>query len=243
MKSIYYRVSEEALPIYKKLHLKELFIGQEGIVNVSSFTLSGNKKKSLRNAINKVKAQGNKAILYNPPIKDGLLQKVKSVSDEWLIDTGRKEIVFSQGMFLWDELKKQTLLTIENEEEKIIAFINIIPDYAKNEITYDLIRKTKDAPNGVLDYLLVELFNYAKTKQIDYVNLGFAPLSGLNDPHTFPEKSMKFAYEKIKSFAQYKGLREYKDKFNPLWYNKYLIYQHDYDLLQIPSVLTNVIKP
>ncbi|MCF6241675.1 MAG: flippase-like domain-containing protein [Bacteroidales bacterium] len=243
LKSIYYRVSENVLPIYKNLHLKELFIGQEGIVNASDFTLSGNKKKSLRNAINKVKAQGNKAVIYNPPIKDGILQKIKSVSDEWLQDTGRKEIVFSQGMFLWDELKKQTILTIENEEEKIIAFINIIPDYAKNEITYDLIRKTKDAPNGVLDYILIELFNYAKTKQIDYVNLGFAPLSGLNDPHTFPEKSMKFAYEKIKSFAQYKGLREYKDKFNPVWYNKYLIYQHDYDLLQIPSVLTNVIKP
>jgi phosphatidylglycerol lysyltransferase len=243
LKSIYYRVSEEALPIYKKLYLKELFIGQEGIVDVSSFTMSGNKKKSLRNAINKVKAQGNKAVLYHPPIKDGLLQKIKSVSDEWLTDTGRKEIVFSQGMFLWDELKKQTLLTIENEEERIIAFINIIPDYAKNELTYDLIRKTQDAPNGVLDYLLIELFNYAKTKQIDYVNLGFAPLSGLSDPHTFPEKSMKFAYEKIKSFAQYKGLREYKDKFEPIWYNKYLIYQHDYDLLQIPSVLINVIKP
>ncbi len=243
LKSIYYRVSEESLPIYKKLHLKELFIGQEGIVKVANFSLSGNKRKSLRNAINKVKAQGNKVVLYQAPIKDGVLQKIKSVSDEWLLDTGRKEIVFSQGMFLWDELKKQTILTIENEEEKIIAFINIIPDYAKNEITYDLIRKTKDAPNGALDYLLVELFNYAKTKQINFVNLGFAPLSGLNDPHTFPEKSMKFAYEKIKSFAQYKGLREYKDKFNPVWYNKYLIYQHDYDLLQIPSVLANVIKP
>ena len=146
-------------------------------------------------------------------------------------------------MFIWNELKNQPILVIENEEEKIIAFLNIIPDYVKNELTYDLIRKTKDAPNGVMDFLLIELFNYAKSINVKHVNIGFAPLSGLNDPHNFPEKSMKFAYNKIKSFSQYKGLREYKEKFNPVWYNKYLIYQHDYDLLQIPIVLTNVIKP
>ena len=68
-------------------------------------------------------------------------------------------------------------------------------------------------------------------------------MSGLDDPQNFPERSMKFAYEKIKSFAHYKGLREYKAKFGPLWFNKYLIYEHDYDLLQIPSVLAKVIKP
>jgi phosphatidylglycerol lysyltransferase len=54
---------------------------------------------------------------------------------------------------------------------------------------------------------------------------------------------MKFAYEKIRSFSHYKGLREYKEKFFPEWTNKYLIYEHDYDLFQIPVALTKVIKP
>jgi phosphatidylglycerol lysyltransferase len=75
------------------------------------------------------------------------------------------------------------------------------------------------------------------------VNLGFAPLSGLDDPHSFPERSMKFAYEKIRSFSHYKGLREFKEKYQPVWYNKYLIYEQDYDLLQAPSVISKVIRP
>ena len=171
-----------------------------------------------------------------------MLQKIKSVSDEWLDETERSEIVFSQGMFVWSELKQQTLITVENSEEKIVAFLNIIPDYAKGEGTYDLLRKTTDAPNGVMDYILVELFNYLKSQNYSAVNLGFAPMSGLDDPHSFSEKSMKFAYEKIRGFSQYKGLREYKEKFVTDWYNKYLIYEHDYDLLQIPRALTKVIK-
>ncbi len=243
MKSIYYRVPEENLEIYSQLRKKNLFLGQEGVVNVSTFSLSGGARKPMRNAINKVVDRGYKATIHEAPVKDGILQKIKSVSDEWLHDMKRSEIIFSQGMFVWEELKQQTIITVENEEEKIIAFLNIIPDFAKDEATYDLIRKTEDAPNGVMDFILVELFNYVKSKGINFVNLGFAPMSGLDDPHTFPEKSMKFAYEKIRSFSQYKGLREYKEKFDPEWHNKYLIYQHDYDLLQIPTVLTNVIKP
>lgn len=243
LKNIYYRVPEDSLSVFHELRKKDLFLGQEGVVDLNVFTLEGSNRKSIRNAVKKVTDSNYKTIIHTAPIKDGILQKIKSVSDEWLESNGRKEIIFSQGMFIWEELKQHTIITIENHEEKIIAFLNIIPDYMKGEVTYDLIRKSKDAPNGVMDYILVELFNYARLNGFRYVNIGFAPISGIDDPHTFPERSMKFAYEKIRSFSHYKGLREYKEKFDPQWKNQYLIYQHDYDLLQIPSILSRVIKP
>ena len=243
LKSFYYRVPEESLHIYRSLKKKSMFLGQEGVVDLNKFSLEGGARKSIRNAISKVKERGYKIYFHFPPIKDGQLQKVKSVSDEWLFDTDRSEIIFSQGMFDWEELKQQTILTVENSEEKVVAFLNIIPDYVKNEATYDLLRKTCDAPNGVMDFILVEMFNHLKEKGYETVNLGFAPMSGLVDPTKFSEKSMKFAYEKIRSFSHYKGMREYKEKFATIWYNKYLIYEHDYDLMQIPRALSKVIEP
>lgn len=242
LKSIYYRVPENTLPVYNELGKKSLFLGQEGIVDLNSFTLEGGSRKSLRNAVNKVIERGYKSKVHHPPIKDGVLQKIKAVSDEWLIDTDRKEIIFSQGMFVWEELKDQVIITVESSEEKVVAFLNIIPDYTPDESTYDLIRKTTDAPNGVLDFIMIEMFSYLKSNGYHYVNLGFAPMSGLSEPQTFPERSMKFAYEKIRSFSHYKGLRDFKEKYSPIWYNKYLIYDNDYDLLQIPIALTKVIK-
>lgn len=243
IKSMYYRVPEKNLNLYRLLGKKALFLGQEGVVDLTTFTLEGGGRKSLRNGLKKVSEKGLKATIHHPPLMDGLLQKLKSVSDDWLDDTERSEIIFSQGMFLWEEIKQQTIITIQNEEEKVIAFLNIIPDYAKDEATYDLIRKTSDAPGGIMDFILVELFQYLKLQNIRYVNLGLAPMSGLDDPHTFTEKSMKYAYEKIKSFSHYKGLRDFKDKYSPVWKNEYLIFSHDYDLIQAPLVLTKVIKP
>ena len=243
LKDIYYRVPKESLPIYFELSRKSLFLGQEGVVDLDSFSLEGGEKKSIRNALNKIKEQGYTSHINAPPLRDGLIQKLKAVSDEWLKLTDREEIIFSQGMFVEKEIKEQTVITIENNEEKIIAFLNIIPDFVKNEGTYDLLRKTNDAPNGIMDHILVEMFKYFKASGIKCVNLGFAPMSGLNDPHNFTEKSMKFAYEKIRSFSSYKGQRDYKEKFNPLWNDKFLIYSNDYDLLQVPGVLAQVIKP
>lgn len=243
VKSFYYRVAEETLEPFIASGKKKLYLGQEGVVDLTTFTLDGGSRKSIRNALKKVGEKGYQSKIYTAPVKDGLLQKIKNVSDEWLADTEREEIVFSQGMFDWEELKNQTIITVENAEEKIVAFLNVIPDYAKGEGTYDLIRKTTDAPNGVIDFILVELFKHLKDNGYTSVNIGFAPLSGLDDPKNLTERSMKFAYEKIRSFSHYKGLRDAKDKFSPEWHNKYLVYDQDYDLIQVPAVLSKVIKP
>ena len=242
-KSIYYRVPEASLPIYRKLKKKSLLIGQEGVIELATFTLEGRDRKTLRHAVNKVTESGYKTTVHAPPVRDGVLQKIKLVSSEWLKDTGRKEITFSQGVFSWEELKQQTIITVENPEEKIVAFLNIIPDYTVGEGTYDLLRKTSEAPSNTSEFLLIRLCEYLKSNGFSRVNLGFAPMSGMDDPQNFPEKSMRFAYERLRSFSHYKGLRDFKERFYPLWYNKYLVYEHDYDLLQAPQALARVIRP
>jgi phosphatidylglycerol lysyltransferase len=243
LRSIYYRIPEASLKTYTEIGKKYFFLGQAAIVDLREFHLEGQNRKSLRNSLKKITDLGLQSVVNEPPVKDGLLQQIKAVSDQWLQETSRKEILFSQGIFLWDELKNQTIITVENSEGKILAFLNIIPDYAKNESTYDLIRKTDDAPNGIIDFMMVALFNYLKSKEINYVDLGLAPMSGIENPQTIQEKSMKYAYERVKSFSHYKGLRDFKDKFSPSWHNQYIVFTDDYDLIQIPRILAKVIKP
>ncbi len=241
LKSIYYRVPEEDLHLFPKK--RRLFLGQEGVVDLINFSLDGGSKKSIRNALKKITEKGYAAKIYDAPIDEITLSKLKNVSDQWLADRYGSEIVFSQGMFLEEELRNQTIITVEGPDGQIVAFLNIIPDYAKGEGTFDLIRKTSDAPNGIIDFITIETFQYLKRAGYSSVNLGFAPLSGIVDPTNFPERSMKFAYEKIRSFSHYKGLRDSKEKFSPVWHNKYLVYDQDYDLFKVPAALAKVIKP
>ena len=242
LKTLYYRVDESMLPLFRSIRKKALFIGQEGIVDAATFTLEGGDKKSTRNALNKLQIAGYTSKIAHPPIKEGLVQKLKAVSHEWLEDSDKKETAFSQGV--WDpaEIKKQVVIYIEDSEEKVVAFANIIPDYAKDEGTYDLIRKTKDAPAKVLDALMVNMINYFREENIRYLNLGLAPFSGLEKGTTFSEKSIKFAYDNLKQLDHFKGLRFFKEKYAYHWHNKYLVYSNDLDLLQSPVIINQVGK-
>ncbi|MGN6195452.1 MAG: phosphatidylglycerol lysyltransferase domain-containing protein [Ginsengibacter sp.] len=243
LKSAYYRVDEDCLRLFKEIGKKSLIIGQEAVIDVQNFTLEGRDKKSMRNGLKNIEKKGLISVVHQPPVKDGLLQKLNYVSNDWLKTTGREEIVFTQGMFDWEKLKQQTIITIENRDEQVFGFLNIIPDYAPDEATYDLIRKTTDAPGGVTDALIISLVEYCKSKKIKYVNLGLAPLSGIEEARDLPEKTLKFAYEKLQQFRHYRGLRDFKEKFSPVWSNKYLIYENHYDLISLPKALNKVMKP
>ncbi|HYK56254.1 MAG TPA: phosphatidylglycerol lysyltransferase domain-containing protein, partial [Flavisolibacter sp.] len=108
--------------------------------------------------------------------------------------------------------------------------------------TYEMIRKTREAPGGCMDALIIELIHYARQKQVQYINLGLVPLSGITQPGNTAEQMMVFAYNKVKRFKHYRGLREFKEKYTPEWLNKYLVYEDDFDLLQLPGALNKVMQ-
>ena len=239
---VYYRVPEESLPVYKSLNKKSFCIGEEAILDLTTFTMQGSKIQPTRSAINRLAGEGFVFKVYDPPVKDGLLQKLTLVSDQWLKDMGQKEIAFTQGIFDPAILKGQTIMTIEDTEDKVYAFLNMVPVYANGLATYDLIRKVHDAPNGVLDMLLCKTFLYLKEKGYEKINLGLAPLSGIPGID-FKEKAVKYAYQNLNTFGHFKGLRKYKEKFFPYWEKRYLIYDNDYQLLQIPTAIKKVSVP
>jgi len=242
LKTLYYRVDEDDLVYYQQLNKKSLFLGQEGVIDLDVFKLEGGDMKPIRNAINKLNKEGYTCKIVTPPLKEGLLQKLKAVSDEWLQAFEKKEAVFSQGTWNARELKKQVVLIVEDPEERVAGFLNIVPDYAKDEGTYDLIRRVKDVPGGVLDVLMVTMIDYFRNEHKKYLNLGMAPLSGIEKGKNLPEKTIKFAYENLKTFGHFKGLRFFKEKYATIWKNKYLVYSNDYDLLAAPIAISKVSK-
>lgn len=242
LKTAFYRVDEDSLSYFTQLKKKKLLIGQEALLDVEDFDVTGRGKKSLRNALNSLQKKGFTIRVCTAPQPAHLLQQLKMVSDEWLQGGKRKELVFSQGRFHAPALQQQDVIACFDREGNAVAFLNIIPDFAPLECTYDMIRQTWTAPGGCLDALMIELINYARQKKLHYLNLGLVPLSGITQPSSAAEQMMRFAYNKIKRFKHYQGLREFKGKYASVWLNKYLVYEDDFDLLQLPLALNKVMQ-
>ncbi|SFI40307.1 flippase-like domain-containing protein [Halpernia frigidisoli] len=242
LKPIYYRAPENNLFLFKTLKKQKLLIGQEALVDVQNFTLQGKDRKSLRNGINSIQKKGYNSEVFLPPHSLELMSELKSISDEWLTEFDKKESVFSQGSFEENELETQPIIAIKDENGNLQAFLNIIPDFAPEESTYDLIRKRKDAPGGCLDVLIVRLIEYSKEKNLKYLNMGLTPMSGIDEPDNPVEQIMKYAYHRVGSLKHFQTLRFFKEKYATVWENKYLVYNNDFELLQIPTALNKVMK-
>lgn len=239
----FYRVDEDSVYYFNRLKKKKLLIGQEAILDVRTFSLSGKDKKSLRNALNSLSAKGYTTVMHRPPHSPAFVAELKMVSEEWLQQYEMKEMTFSQGMFDAAVIQGQDVIAVSNGEGQVVAFLNIIPDYAPGECTYDLIRKRTDAPGGCMDALIIALIQDAQQRNMQFLNLGMVPMSGIVQPSNTAEQVVKFAYEKIRAFRHYHGLREFKEKYATVWTNKYLVYGHDFDLIQLPTALSKVMQP
>ena len=58
--------------------------------------------------------------------------------------------------FIVDILKNQDVIVLRDPDEKIVTFLNIIPDFAPDETTYDMFRRTADPPNGAMDAVILK---------------------------------------------------------------------------------------
>ena len=243
LKTCYYRVGENGIVYFNPLKKQKLFIGQDAILDTETFSLTGKDKKTIRNGINAVEKAGYVTTIHYAPQNDDIIDQIQSVSDEWLREFDKKEIVFAEGMFDREVVKNQDLITIFDADGTCVAFLNIIPHCAPDECSYDMIRKTENAPNGSVDVLIVKLVEYAKSKNLKYINMGMTPMAGIQETSNTAEDILKFVYQRVGSFKHYQTLRNFKEKYADLWENKYLLYNNDFELLQIPTALNKVMKP
>ena len=243
LKTAYYRVDENDVYLFAGLRKQKMLLGQEAIMEVEKFKLEGKDKKSLRNGLNSLEKKGYTTKLFSPPYSDEFLDELEKVSTEWLEEFKKKEMVFSQGMFDKELLKNQHIIAVQDGDGAVQAFLNIIPDYMPDECTYDLIRRTTASPGGCMDALIVKFWEYAKEKGYKYLNLGLVPLSGIPSPGNPAEQIMKFASQNVGGLKHYQSLKDFKEKYATIWENKYLVFDSDFDLLQVPQALNKVMKP
>ncbi|HMA10800.1 MAG TPA: phosphatidylglycerol lysyltransferase domain-containing protein, partial [Steroidobacteraceae bacterium] len=152
-----------------------------------------------------------------------LLPALRVISDHWLAAKSVAEKGFSLGRFDERYLARFPCAVVSVGEQPV-AFANLWIGGDRQEISIDLMRYDDRAPKGVMDYLLIELMLWGSQQGHAWFNLGMAPLSGLADREFSPlwNRVGAFVFRHGEHFYNFEGLREYKEKFNPVWRPRYL---------------------
>ncbi|QDP39935.1 phosphatidylglycerol lysyltransferase domain-containing protein [Radiobacillus deserti] len=227
LKPVFYQVSPAYMQYYHETGYRFIKLGEEGKVNLQNFSLAGKKGAKLRTRFNKFTRNGFRFEVLNPPFSSELLQALKEVSDSWLGD--QKEKAFSVVSFSKEYVSRFHVGILYNANNEIVAFATLADDF-KETINIDLMRKREDSPHGTMDVLFIHILQWAKENEYETCSLGMAPLSNVGScKYSFAtEKFIRLAYLYGNSLYNFKGLKEFKEKFACTWEPKYLAYKNTF---------------
>ncbi|MDR1012873.1 MAG: bifunctional lysylphosphatidylglycerol flippase/synthetase MprF [Lactobacillales bacterium] len=237
---IFYEVTEDITLILHEFGYNMIKMGEEGHVDLPNFTISGKKQRGNRATMNRMKKEGVHLKILEPPFTKEDMKQMRKISDEWL--GSRKERGFSMGFFASDYITRAPVGVVKNAEDDIIAFANIMPTYTEQMVSVDLMRYSSLAPQSIMDFLFISLFNYYKDKGIKTFNLGMAPLSnvGTSRKSFVQERIANLIYQFGSHFYSFQGLREYKNKYATSWRSRYMMYSRDDMILFVIWALIRV---
>ncbi|MFZ0611295.1 MAG: phosphatidylglycerol lysyltransferase domain-containing protein, partial [Desulfobacterales bacterium] len=220
---VFYEIGPDCLHLYLDLGLSFLKLGEEAHVPLTTFSLEGRERKGLRYIKRKAEKEGCRFEVIPPESVAANSDELKTISDAWLTEKNTREKGFSLGFFQPDYIRRCPLaLVIRNN--RIEAFANLWTGAQREQLSVDLMRYLPDAVDGVMEFLFVCLMLWGREQGYRWFNLGMAPLSGLENRALAPlwNRLGAFVFRHGEHFYNFRGLRQYKEKFTPEWRPKYL---------------------
>jgi phosphatidylglycerol lysyltransferase len=235
---VFYQIENLHLDLYLDIGMSFLKLGEEARVDMKGFSLEGSLGKDLRYAHNKIQKQGYAFEIMPQQQVGRVIDKLQDISDLWLKGKNTREKRFSLGSFSEEYISNFPAAVVRKNAD-ITAFANIWMTEQKEELSIDLMRHLPDCPSGIMDYLFIELMLWGREHGFEWFNLGMAPLSGLADNALAPlwHRFGTFVFRHGEHFYNFNGLRQYKEKFNPVWQPRYLACPRG---LMLPRILTNL---
>ena len=233
--TVFYEVQREHLHLYLDLGLTLLKIGEEARIPLREFSLDGSDRKWMRKMQRRVESEDFSFAIIDPK---PVLAELRAISDSWLTEKRTREKGFSLGYFA-EEYVQRFPIAVVKRNETLVAFANVWTSGNHEELSVDLMRHLPEAPAGVMDFMFLHLILWGQQQGYEWFNLGMAPLSGLENRvlGTMWNRLGSLAYRFGENFYNFQGLRQYKEKFDPVWEPMYLASPGG---LALPRILTNL---
>jgi phosphatidylglycerol lysyltransferase len=219
----FYQIRPDNMPLYIDAGLTLTKLGEEARVPLPEFDLKLSKYGKLRYAMNRSCRDSLAFRVFARPQVPALVDQLAAVSDAWLKLKDVREKSFSLGAFTPDYVANFDLGAVLKDGQ-ILAFATLLLTETGSEASLDVMRHRPDVPNLTMEFLITSLLLEMKQRGLRWFSLGMAPLSGLERRRLAPlwHQIGAIVFEHGDQFYNFRGLRQFKQKFEPLWEPRYL---------------------
>ncbi|MDR6787722.1 phosphatidylglycerol lysyltransferase [Sphingomonas sp. BE138] len=218
-----YQVTGPVLELAIGMGLHIIKYGEEAVIDLADFTLDTPRLRSVRKAERAAARRGLSLRIVPAGAVPVVIDELAAISADWLGAKGQAEKSFSLGHFSRSYIE-QFDVALVMEGERIVAFANLWLTANREEASVDLMRHRDDAPHGTMDYLFVNILQWARDRGYRRFSLGIAPLSGISGRRLAPAwaRAASLVFHHGERLYGFRGLRSYKEKFAPRWEPRYI---------------------
>jgi len=229
---LFYNLTEEGRRLAAEAGLKTIKIGEQAVIKTGDFVLSESAFSEIRHAVTRVEREG---VIFKvssfAQASLAMATDLANLHQEWLSTKKIPPITFSSDYFPLPVESEAFLVMAYNKEGKLLAALSFLPYKAGKGLVLDLMLRSADAFNGLMEGVIAYSVEYFKNMGKTEVSLSMAPLANVG-------------YEKIfrhfSSLYRYQPLLAFKKKFNPDWEPAYLAYEQGTALPRVSLALLRV---
>jgi lysyl-tRNA synthetase class 2 len=213
--------------------LTALELGDEAIVNVPEFSLSGRPMRNVRQMVNRVAKNGYTAEVRRvADIPRQELDQIIREADIWRGATVERGFSMALGR-LGAPGDENCVLVTAKENGTLKAILNFVP-WGTDGLSLDLMRRDKTAQAGLNDFLIVEAIKAAPALGVKRVSLNFAMFrAALERGERIGAGPVLKAWRGLLVFLsrwfQIESLYKFNAKFSPVWEPRFFVYPNGRD--------------
>ena len=199
-------------------------VGASPYFDLKTWNPRGDCAKKLRAGVNQARRAGVEVEVISERLDESLKKETAQLCMSWL-SSRRSATTFSWLMaldpFLHSEDKKYFAARVKG---KLVGFLAASPIPARRAWYLEDVLREPDAPQGTATLLVVEGLSKLKAEGATLATLGTSLFAteGPNDvpgtEHRVIERALRLASQSLKGFYNFDGLRRFKGKFVPSWW-------------------------
>lgn len=230
-----YQASEQARSLLRRLGFVTYRVGQEALIDLTSFDLSGSRRANLRHTVTRAQRGGVEVRWY----RDGLGEEesqlhaaIVAIDHAW--QGNRPQMGFTISRFDPRDLRYNAVSVAFDAQGAPIAFATFRRTGGDGGWVLDLLRRVPGGVPGAMEACVAEAALAMRRDGATCLSLGLAPLAGLRVGEGSPvERLLALGARAIRPAYDVAGLAFFKRKFDPRWENRYLAVRHR---TQLPAV-------
>jgi lysyl-tRNA synthetase, class II len=217
--------------------LTALELGDEAIVNVADFSLSGRPMRNVRQMVNRVAKHGYVAEVRRvgdiPPAE---LDAIIGAADSWRGSQTERGFSMALGR-IGTPGDEDCVLATATEDGVVRAVLQLVP-WGADGLSLDLMRRDKAAQPGLNDFLIVETIKAASGLGVKRISLNFAVFrAALERGERIGAGPVLRAWRWVLIFMskwfQIESLYKFNAKFCPVWQPRFFVFPSSKDAPRI----------